>query len=219
MEVSCDRHSHPHSGKNQIQCPVDCHACCASTTVLDLTAVEALLVYLLNRDMVHLVERHTQLQGESGYCPYLIADKCIIHTYKPTACQMFMPFEYKGKPMCFYLADNKDAFKEEMIFEEELNSNCYAIHGFMVHLQNEIIAYLSVPYFKNTYAGTLWWHTHYSCLPENTRFCLESILEKNHVGQQLIIDFGFSAALSTGEKTYLDLWEKGHNSSRLKQKG
>lgn len=211
MEVSCDRHLPRHSKTDNIQCPVGCHACCASTTVLDLTAVEALLVYLLNRDVVHLLEQYVQLQGESDYCPYLIADKCTIHTYKPTACQMFMPFACKGKPMCFYLADKKEAFQKDKVFEEAMNSNCYAIHGYMVLLQNEIIEYLHLPYFKNTYAGTLWWHEHYPRLPENTRFCLESLLEQDHVGHQLMVDFDFSASLSAGEKTYLELWDKSHD--------
>lgn len=119
---------------------------------------------------------------------------------------MFMPFEYKGKPMCFYLADQSAAIQEGEIVKERMNSNCYAIHGFMVIAQREVSNNLPVQFFKNIYEGTLWWKKYYNILPNNTRICLESILGKNEIGKQLINYFDFEEALLIGDNVYNELY-------------
>ncbi len=193
---------------DQAQCPIDCHACCKLGITLDLTSVEALMVYLLNRDMVDLLEEYISLHVKSDYCPYMIKDKCIINNYKPTACQMFMPFVYKGKAMCFYLADKKTVLSEEESSEGLMNSSSYSIHGYMMMLQSKVGDYLPVSFFKNTIDGTLWWKEHYHSLPDNTQNCLESILTQGHIGKKLTSCFDYKVALQAGSETYSDLCEK-----------
>jgi hypothetical protein len=206
--MSCDRYALLDMESEPIQCPVDCHACCRLGVTLDLTSVEALMVFLLNREVVDLIEEYTKLHDESGFCPYMIMDKCIINSYKPTACQMFMPFAYKGKAMCFYLAEKEIILPEGESSEGAMNSSSYAIHGFMMMVQSEIDEYLPKLFFKNIYDGTLWWKDHYPALPDNTLLCLESILNQGDIGRQLTDHFNFEAALQAGHKVYADLREK-----------
>jgi len=206
-EVSPDRYNIPEMKNVTIQCPDDCHACCKVAVTLDLTAVESLMIYLLNRDVVDLIGEYTRLHDDTGYCPFMIMDKCIINTYKPTACQMYMPFEHEGKPMCFYLAQNKLELQEGNVSENSMNSSSYDIHGFMLMLQCDIDKYLSHSFFKNIYEGTLWWKNNYFSLPEDTRICLESILSEDHIGLQLMDNFKFEEALLAGYKTYTDILE------------
>lgn len=188
-----------------IQCPVDCHACCRVTTTLDLTATESLMIYLLNKDIVDLIEEYTDLHDETGYCPFMIMDKCIINRFKPSACQMFMPFEYRGKPMCYYLAHGKGLSAHNDAPENYMNSSSYAIHGVMMEIQCNIDGYLSQSFFKNIYQGTLWWKDNYALLPVNTRMCLESILTDNDMGLQLMENFKFDKVLQTGLTRYNEI--------------
>ena len=169
---------------------------------LDLTAAESLTIYLLNRDVVDLIEEYTRLHDQTGYCPFMIMDRCIIHNYKPTACQMFMPFAYKGKPMCYYIAEEGQLLKDDDSPENCMNSSSYDIHGCMMTIQSEIDGYLSRSFFKNIYQGTLWWKNNYHCLPVNTRTCLESILNGEYVGLQIMEDFKFAETLLAGHETY-----------------
>ncbi len=206
-EVSCERYDLPGMESDPIQCPVDCHACCQLGVTLDLTSVEALMVYLLNGEVVELIEEYTKLHDESSFCPYMIMDKCIINSYKPTACQMFMPFAYKGKAMCFYRANKDFIMSEGESSEGVMNSSSYAIHGFMMMIQSEIDEYLPKLFFKNIYNGTRWWRDHYSTLPDNTQLCLESILKQGNIGKQLTDHFNFKAALQAGHESYAELRE------------
>ena len=206
-EVSPDRFNVPEMKNEPIQCPHDCHACCKVSITLDLTAVESLMIYLLNRDVVDLIEEYTRLHDDTGYCPFMIMDKCIINTYKPTACQMYMPFAYEGKPMCFYLAQDELISMDGNVLENCMNSSSYDIHGFMLMLQCDIDKYLSRSFFKNIYEGTLWWKNNYFSLPEDTRICLESILSQDYIGVQLMDNFKFEEALQAGYKTYTDILE------------
>lgn len=208
-EVSCERYALSGLEGEQVQCPLDCHACCRSGVTLDLTSVEALMVYLLNRELVDLLEEYVELHGEGDYCPFLISDKCIIHTYKPTACQMFMPFAYRGNPMCYYLAGQDFLPAEGERCQGLMNSNSYAVHGCMAKIQREVAEYFPVPFFQHIYAGTVWWKQHYHGLPGNTRTCLESILlQGDTIGDQLSAKFDFGAALQAGDELYMDLCEK-----------
>jgi hypothetical protein len=212
-EISCEHYSLPDTESEPIQCPVNCHACCRLGVTLDLTSVEALMVYLLNKEVVDLIDEYAKLHDESDFCPYMIMNKCIINSYKPTACQMFMPFAYKGKAMCFYLADKDIILPEgESSSEGAMNSSSYDIHGFMMMIQSEIDEYLPKLFFKNIYDGTLWWKDHYSALPENTLLLLESILNQGNSGRQLTDHFNFKAALQSGHDAYADLREKHLNS-------
>jgi|GEM_PF-2638871 Fe-S-cluster containining protein len=204
-EVSADRFDIPALKNDPVQCPVDCHACCKVGVTLDLTVAEALMIYLLNRDVVDLIEEYTRLHKETGYCPFMIMDKCIINTYKPTACQMYMPFEYKGKAMCFYLANDEAIQPDDQAPQNHMNSRSYDIHGFMMTIQRAIDRYFPHSFFKNIYEGTLWWKTNYQFLPENTRTCLESILNEEYIGLQLMKNFAFEETLSAGLNTYTEM--------------
>jgi len=130
-EVSPQRFDDLETVEKMASCPTDCHACCTKGVTLDLTSVESLIIYLLNRDVVNLIDTYTALHDPTEYCPFLIMDKCIINTYKPSACQMYMPFDYKGKAVCFYLTakDSKEKFLGSTACTA--HSNAYAIHGFM----------------------------------------------------------------------------------------
>lgn len=188
-----------------IQCPEGCHACCADTITLDLTTVEALVIYLLNRDIVELIEAYRDLHDVTGYCPFMIMDKCIINAYKPTACQMYMPFEYEERPMCFYLSHGRDVIQQDSIPTNPMNSSSYDIHGCMMMIQKEIDQFMSQSFFKNIYDGTMWWKANYDSLPVNTRICLESVLCEDSIGLQISDHFPFEKILLAGYKTYTDL--------------
>ncbi|HEB70442.1 MAG TPA: hypothetical protein ENI88_12620 [Desulfobulbus sp.] len=203
-EVCADRFDDPAAENRPIQCPEDCHACCRLGVVLDLTSVESLMIFLLNRDVIAIIDEYTRLHDATGYCPFMIMDKCIINDFKPSACQMYMPFEYKKKPMCYYLAGNGLASRNDLSLEYTLNSSSYDIHGFMMIIQNDIDQYLSRSFFKNIYDGTQWWKEHYRTLPVDTRICLESILCADSIGLQLTHDFKFEEALAAGHQAYTD---------------
>ena len=190
--------------KKQIQCPQHCHACCKAGVIQDLTAVESLIIYLLNRDIIDLVDQHTALHTPTGYCPFLIQDKCIINAYKPTACQMYMPFEINGKPVCFYTVEKGAEVPPGTQLEYYMNSNSYAIHGFMMIIQDDIDADLSQSCFKNINAGVSWWQGHCESLPDGTRGCLESILSEDHAGLERIHDFKYKQSLCDGYQRYSD---------------
>lgn len=191
-----------------IQCPDNCHICCKSSVTLDLTAVESLMVYLLSRDMITLTEQYTALHAATQYCPFLIKDRCIIHEYKPTACQMFMPFEYQSEPMCYYLAKDKGNLCQEDCSDSYMNSNAYDIHGFMMMTQCAVDALLPCSFFKHIYQGVLWWKNNYTILPPATRVCLESILCNGPIGSTLTADFEFEKALTAGHDTYIHMLEE-----------
>lgn len=201
-EVSPERFYDPGSENEPVQCPAGCHACCRLGVVLDLTAVESLMIFLLNRDIIDMLDEYTRLHAATGYCPFMIMDRCIINTYKPTACQMFMPFEYEHKPMCYYIADADVLRQEDLASEYLMNSNAYDIHGFMIRIQTSIDTYLSPSCFQNVYEGTSWWRRHYHLLSENTRTCLESILDEGYIGRQLMHEFKFEEALRSGHLVY-----------------
>lgn len=186
-------------------CPEGCHACCRSWVTLDLTAVEALTVYLLNREMVELIERAHHLRPEDDYCPFLIQNRCSIHAYKPSACQMFMPFTSQGKPTCYYLAKERGDLQVAAEGEQYLNSHAYAIHGLMMLLQCMVGSHLPCIFFKNSYQGALWWKEHYSILPSTTKNCLESILNHDAHGEQQRADFAFAEALRSGLANYMQM--------------
>lgn len=186
-----------------MQCPDDCHACCKASVTMDLTAIESLVIYLLNRDMVHLIEQYTNNLEPSGYCPFMVMDKCIINTYKPSACQMYIPFDYEGGPICFYTAGGD--IPMDSLGESYMNSNAYGIHGFMVLMQADVERYLPCSSFKNIYQGTLWWKNNYHCLPDTTRICLEAIVDEEYIGLKLVKDFNFDKALLAGRTRYADL--------------
>jgi Fe-S-cluster containining protein len=188
--------------KKQIQCPQHCHACCKSNVVQDITAVESLIIYLLNRDIIDLVDQHTALHNLTGYCPFLIQGKCIINAYKPTACQMYMPFEIDGNPVCFYIAEKGSTVQPGSELEYYMNSNSYAIHGFMMIIQADIDADLSQTCFKNIDAGISWWQVHCDSLPDATRGSLESILNEDRDGLQRIHDFQYEQSLYAGYQRY-----------------
>jgi hypothetical protein len=194
--------------KGRIQCPEDCHACCTSGIILDLTAVESLIIYLLNRDIVDLIGKHTALHDPTGYCPFLIQDKCIINAYKPTACQMYMPVDIDGRPVCFYNAKKPSVALPDQPLEYFMNSNSYAIHGFMMIMQTDVDSDLSRTCFKNIYEGVSWWKKHCDTLPRITRGNLESILSENQAGLQLIHDFKFEESLLAGYQIYTGTLKK-----------
>jgi hypothetical protein len=158
----------------------------------------------LNRDIVELIDEYARLHHTSGYCPFMIMDKCIINHYKPSACQMFMPFDHLGKPMCAYIAEPGaecacgDA-------AEQSNSSSYDIHGFMMMIQCEIEQHLAPSFFKNIYDGARWWKENYHILPEDTRICLESILSENAIGDCLVDGFDYEEALHDGYDRYVAL--------------
>ena len=217
-EISCDRYDLPDMKSEPIQCPADCHSCCRLGITLDLSSVEALMVYLLNKEVVELIEEYIALHDASDFCPYMVMDKCIINTYKPTACQMFMPFAHKGKAMCFYLAEKDFSLPAGESLEDAMNSNSYALHGFMMMIQNELDKYFSKLFFKNIYDGTMWWKDNYLSLPDNTRLCLESILNQGDIGRQLTDHFNFESALQAGHESYADLREKHADDVRVHSK-
>lgn len=203
--VFAGRFEMPEIKDTPIECHKDCHVCCKISVTLDLTAVESLLIYLLNQGVVTLIEEYTSLHEDTGYCPFMITGKCIINTYKPTACQMYMPFEYKGQPMCYYLAKGGELPQGGCFPDIYMNSNSYDIHGFMLMMQTDIDRYSSHSFFKNAYEGTLWWEKHYHDLPADTRVCLESILNENYIGLQLMEDFNYEEALLAGHEKYVNL--------------
>ncbi|WP_028584501.1 YkgJ family cysteine cluster protein [Desulfogranum mediterraneum] len=200
-QVSAERFSLPDYAE-PMDCPADCHACCRRGVTLDLTSVEALVIYLLNRGVVELVEEYTNLHGENGYCPFLIMDRCRIHHYKPTACQMYMPFAYHGAPICYYLAQEEQLSPRGEVREPSHNSHAYDIHGYMMKMQCQVDRYLSCSFFKNIYDGILWWECHYHSLPKATVRCLESILSEEPSGQKIMLDFDLRAALAEGHDRY-----------------
>lgn len=206
-EVCADRFPLPGMTEVPVQCPENCHACCKATVILDLTAVESLTIYLLNRELIGLVEKHIGLQEDKGYCPFLIKDKCIIHTYKPTACQMYMPVAHAGRPLCYYLAREQHLPADDHGYEYLMNSSCYAIHGFMLMMQGETDGCLPHSYFMNIHEGTLWWKNNYPSLPKNTRIILESILRGDPAGLQLQQHFKYTKALQAGYQAYVERLE------------
>ena len=203
-EVCADRFDDPATDNTQIQCPTGCHACCKLGVVLDLTSVESLMIFLLNREVIGIIDEYTRLHEYTGYCPFMIMDKCIINAYKPSACQMYMPFEYEKKPMCYYLAGDVLIVQDDLTLKYTLNSSSYDIHGFMMKIQKDIDPYVTRSFFKNIYEGTRWWRLNYHALPEDTRICLESILSEDAIGLQLTHDFKFEEALLAGRKAYAD---------------
>jgi Fe-S-cluster containining protein len=201
-EVSAERFADPSVSALQATCPRDCHACCAKDVTLDLTSVEALMIYLLQKDVVSLIDRYTELHDPTEFCPFLLMDKCIIHTYKPTACQMYMPLDYKGEPVCYYLSDNKSMEHKNMATPCTLHSNAYALHGYMLLTQRMVKIFFSKNCFKNIYDGTFWWKTHYSDLPLVTRNSLEAIISENEHGLLQMAVLDFETLLAKGLSTY-----------------
>ncbi len=183
-------------------CPRECHACCKLGIILDLTSVEALLIYLLNRDVVHLIDEYTTRHDPSPFCPFMIMDKCIINSYKPSACQMYMPFEFNGEPACYYLAAEKTGKDFIGSTACSMHSNSYAIHGFMLLAQQNLDPYMEQSWFKNIYDGTAWWQEHYDALPKATRTDMESIINEDTAGLLKTENFKFEASLATGFQTY-----------------
>lgn len=206
-DVSPERVSIPEMKDEQIQCPDNCHACCKTGVTLDLTAVEALVIYLLNRELVDLIEEYTNSHDFSGYCPFMLKDRCLINAYKPSACQMYMPFEYAGKPLCYYTAADDFVLPAESLGDSYMNSNAYGIHGFMVMMQSDSDTYVSPSFFKHIYEGTLWWKKNYHCLPAVTRMCLESILDEGDIGLKIRDGFRVEEALLAGRTTYTAMLE------------
>ncbi len=172
--------------------------------VLDLTSVESLMIFLLNREVIAIIDEYIRLHDHTEYCPFMIMDKCIINAYKPSACQMYMPFEYNKKPMCYYLAGDELLARNNLSLEYTLNSSSYDIHGFMMKIQSDLDQYVSHSFFKNIYDGTRWWKQNYQTLPEDTRICLESILSEDSIGLQFAHDFKFEEALMAGHQAYAD---------------
>jgi Fe-S-cluster containining protein len=201
-EVSAQRFADPDTVEKKASCPRNCHACCAKNVTLDLTSVESLMIYLLNREVVHLIDTYTDLHDSSEYCPFLIMDKCIINTYKPSACQMYMPFDYKGKAVCFYLTKKNYAEKYSGSTDCTAHSNSYAIHGFMLLTQSRVDQYVSRHCFKNIYDGTHWWKNNFSQLPLATRNGLESILSEDTKGLLRMAKTEFDVLLAEGLSTY-----------------
>lgn len=204
-EVSPERFNIPEMKSEQIQCPDDCHLCCKIGVTLDLTAVEALVIYLLNRELVDLIEEYTNSHDLSGYCPFMVMDKCVINTYKPSACQMYMPFEYEGAPLCFYTASDDLVLSAGSLGYSYMNSNAYGIHGFMAMMQGDSDTHLSPPFFRHIYEGTIWWKKNYHRLPAVTRMCLESILDEEDIGLKIRADFKVGKALLNGRNKYSDM--------------
>jgi len=189
-------------------CPRECHVCCKIDVTLDLTAVESLMVYLLNRDIVNLIDEYIALHDPTGYCPFMIMGRSVINHYKPSACQMFMPFDFQGKAVCFYLVDDEST--EQFIGSTActMHSNSYAVHGFMLEIQEELAKYLSHTSFKNIYEGTAWWRMHYDNLPQETKVGLESIINEDIAGLQRLGAFNFEKSLDVGFRRYNDKIEQ-----------
>ncbi len=203
--VCPDRFDDPGMEKEQLACPEHCHACCTSSATLDLTAVETLTIYLINREIIHVMDEETILQNASGYCPFLIVDHCIINTYKPTACQMFMPFAHEGKPMCAYLAEETSIARQDSAAAHYMNSNSYAIHGYMMLVQHDVYNYLSQVCFKHIFEGVLWWKKNYTLLPHSTRVVLESVVNEEVAGVQRMDTFKYEDSLQAGHQAYTDV--------------
>lgn len=213
-EVSPDRFQDPDADSGLASCPRECHACCKIDITLDLTAVESLMVYLLNRDVVDLIDEYIALHDPTGYCPFMLMGKCVINHYKPSACQMFMPFDYQGKAVCSYLVDEDST---EQFFGSTLctmHSNSYAVHGCMLQIQEELEKYLSQTCFKNIYEGTFWWRTHYDDLPRETRAGLESIINETAAGLQQLAAFDFEESLTIGFNRYNESIEQHETAVR-----
>jgi len=202
-EVRPDRSEDLSAKEQPAQCPEGCHACCKREVVLDLTTVEALMIFLLNRESLDLIDTYTKLHDPTGYCPFMIMDQCIIHAYKPTACQMFMPFAFEKETVCYYLSEEALLARNNLGMEHSLNSNCYDIHGFMLKIQQDVADSLGQSFFKNIYEGIVWWREHYATLPAATRGHLESIVDEDARGRQRTHAFAFEKALREGHLTYL----------------
>ncbi len=215
--VSAERSAPLDMETAHVQCPSDCHACCCLGVVLDLTAVESLLIYLLNGDVIEMIDEYTRLHEPSGYCPFMIMDKCIINDYKPSACQMFMPFDYQGKAMCTYIAEPGVEQAVDRDIEELMNSSSYDIHGFMMMIQCEVEQYIATSFFKNIYDGVRWWKENYLILPEDTRICLESILSENAIGDCLVDGFDYGEALHDGYERYDAMLARHRDGSAVKE--
>ena len=203
--VCPDRFDEPGMEDEQIRCPEHCHACCTSSATLDLTAVETLTIYLINREIIHVMDEETIQQNASGYCPFLILDKCIINAYKPTACQMYMPFAHQGKAMCAYIATGEVKQQQDCTAKYYMNSNSYAIHGLMMLVQHDLYNYLSKVCFKHIFEGVLWWKKNYTLLPLSTRVVLESVVNEEVLGLQRMDSFKFEESLLAGHQTYTDV--------------
>ncbi|WP_028580658.1 hypothetical protein [Desulfogranum japonicum] len=193
----------------QAACPTQCHECCRSNVKMDLTGLEALLVFLLNRDMIELVMEHHALTGDTGFCPFLVSDSCIIHAYKPTACQMFMPYLYQGKATCAYRLNGLHAScLEELRVEQYLNSYSYDIHGYLMLCQVEIDEPLIPRSFSHIFDGVVYWSEHYQLLPAETRTHMETILDGQAESlNKYVSSFDFALALSQGHGYYLAAFE------------
>ncbi len=207
-EVSPERFKDLDADSALATCPRECHVCCKIDVTLDLTAVESLMVYLLNRDIVDLIDEYIGLHDPTGYCPFMITGKCVINHYKPSACQMFMPFDFQGKAVCSYLVDAEST--EQFIGSTActMHSNSYAVHGCMLEIQEELAVYLSQTCFKNIYEGTAWWRLHYDDLPQETRVGLESIINEDAAGLGRLGAFNFEESLSVGFHRYNDSIEQ-----------
>lgn len=216
-EVAADRFGGAPDEETCIECPRDCHACCALDVVLDLTAVESLMIYLLNKEVVEIIDAYTDLHDPTGYCPFFIMDKCIIHTYKPSACQMYMPFNYLGKAVCLYHKEQHSVDNYAGSKMCSLHSNSYAVHGFMMLSQREVSLSFSQQFFCNIYDGTHWWKNHYSQLPLDTRRALESILTESEEGKRRMENTAFEELLAQGLDIYnqsIDEYEVMSNARR-----
>jgi Fe-S-cluster containining protein len=200
-EVNPDRFAEG-AGEVSVTCPRDCHACCSEEVVLDLTSVESLMIYLLNRDVVHLIDEYTAGHEPTGYCRFMIMDKCIINAYKPSACQMFMPSEHHGKAVCFYLAEDGADDRYADCTACSAHSNSYAVHGCMLLVQQEVDDSLHGRCFRNVYEGTRWWRKHYADLPASTRNCLDSIINDDAAGLRRVREFPFDEVLAAGNRAY-----------------
>jgi len=161
------------------------------------------MIFLLNRDSLELIDNYIKLHDPTDYCPFMIMDKCIIHAYKPSACQMFMPFTHAHKLACYYLADREMQARKDLDMEYLLNSNCYDVHGFMLKTQHDVAGFLGRSFFKNIAEGIVWWRAHYASLPEMVRDDLESIVAGDAPGLERIRAFSFEKALREGHRAYL----------------
>ncbi len=192
--------------EKQAECPARCHACCTTSVRIDLTGLEALLVYLLNQDMAAMVIEHYALKGDTGFCPFLIADICVIHDYKPTACQMFMPYFHQGKTTCSYRLNQEEYVSmAELQVDLYLNSYAYDIHGYMMLAQQRLKGQGIPERFDHIFQGVEYWTTHYPFFPEAVRLTLDAVLRGGEDAKKWVSDFEYDKALSQGHAYYLSM--------------
>ena len=208
QEVSAERFFVEGMPAEQAACPAQCHECCRLSVKMDLTGIEALLVYLLNREMIELVIRRRALTGDTGFCPFLVADVCVIHVYKPTACQMFMPYLYQGKPTCAYRLNGLPTTAlAGLQVEQYLNSYSYDIHGYMLLCQQQLHEAFIPRSFPHIFPGVVYWAEQYLLLPVEIRNSLQALLRDNVSGENTVSDFDYGLALSQGHEHYLAMFE------------